>query len=101
MLQQYCHTGKKKAATRASKLSVIELLERKFCERSELKEKELELRKMDLELMQQQMDREDKEREENMKDKKKQDKEREKRMELEFAERKAMLELLQKLATNN
>ena len=47
------------------------------------------------------MDREDEERKTRMEEQKKQSEERDKRMELEFAKRKVMLELLQKLASKN
>ena len=79
---------------RASKLSVIEMVEQKMQRKSELKERELEIRKMELELQKKKMDREEGER-------KRQEEERQKRMELEFSERRAMLELIQKLVSKN
>ena len=79
---------------RASKLSVMEMLEQKMQRKSELKERELEIRKMELELQKKKMDREEEER-------KRQEEERQKRMELEFLERRAMLELIQKLVSKN
>ena len=77
---------------RASKLSVIEMVEQKMQRKSELKERELEIRKMELELQKKKMDREEEERKQE---------ERQKRMELEFSKRLAMLELIQKLVSNN
>ena len=82
--------GKRK---RASKLSVIDLLETKFERKAQLKEKELEIRKMELELQKRKMDQDEEER-------KRAQEERQKRFELELAEKKSMLELIQKLASN-
>ena len=79
---------------RASKLSVMEMLEQKMQKKSELKERELEIRQMELELQKKKMDNEERER-------KTLEEERQKRMELEFAERRAMLELIQKLVSKN
>ena len=73
-----------------SKLSAIEMLQSKFEHNSVLRAKELDLKREELDLMRRRMDREDEER-------KRAAEEREKRMEMEFAERKMMLELLSKL----
>ena len=79
---------------RASKLSVMEMLEQKMQRKSELKERELEIRRMELDLQKRKMDREEEEQ-------KRLEEERQKRMELEFKERRAMLELIKKLASKN
>ena len=73
---------------RASKLSVMEMLEQKMQRKSELKEREMEIRRMELDLQKRKMDREEEEQ--------KRLDERQKRMELEFEERRAMLELIKK-----
>lgn len=78
---------------RVSKLSVLEMLEQKMQRKSELKERELDIRKMELEL-QKKMDREEEEG-------KRLEEERQKHMELEFSERRALLELIQKLVAKN
>lgn len=59
------------------------MLEEKFARKAELKEKELELRRMELELQKRKMDSEEEERK--------------KRVELELEERRAMLELLKNI----
>ena len=63
-----------------SKLSAIELIEKKFVKKAELKEKELELEKMELELQQKKFIAEEEERKQ--------------RFQLEMEKRRAMLELL-------
>ena len=55
------HAGKGKRK-RASKLSVIDLLESKFEKKAELKTKELEIRKLELDLKRRKMDQEEEER---------------------------------------
>ena len=79
---------------RASKLSAIEMLGEKFEKKAELRKIELELKKRELELKEIQMDREHEER-------KKLEEERKSRMEYEFKERNAFLELIQKLSSTN
>lgn len=83
--------GKEKRPKRASKLSVVEVIDKKFQRKSELKEKELELRRVELELQKRKMDLEEA-------DRKRADEERKERTSLEFEERRLMLQLLQKLA---
>ena len=68
----------------------MEMLQSKFEVNSRLWAKELELKKEELELMKRKMDREDEKRRQAAA-------EREKRIELEFAERKLMMDLLAKL----
>ena len=67
---------------RGSKLSAIELMEKKFSRKAELKEKELELRRMELELQQKKFEAEQEERKQ--------------RLQLELEERRAIIHLLQK-----
>ena len=74
--------GESSKRKRASKISAIEMLGKKYAKKAELKEKELELRRMELELKKRKMENEEEERK--------------KRVELELEERKTMLELLKK-----
>ena len=69
----------------------MEMLEQKFEKKIELKRIELDLRRKELELKQIQMDREHDE-------KLKMEEERKKRMDMEFSECKAFLELIQNLS---
>ena len=84
--------GTKKPRQRATKLSALEMFEQKFEKKSELKKMELELKKKELELKQIQMDRDHEE-------KIKLEDERKKRMDMEFNERKAFMELIQNLSS--
>ena len=68
------------------------MLEKKFEAKAEIKKVELELKKKVLELKEKQMER-DYEQAQKMEE------ERNKRMSLKFAERKVILELIQKLAS--
>ena len=86
--------NKAKQSKRATKLSVLELMEKKFRSNSKLREKELELKQMKLELQKQKIDQERNEKEREAE-------ERKQRMDLEFKERKLMLQLLQKLVDKN
>lgn len=81
-----------KKVRRASKLSAIEMLNSKIDKKADLKKVELDIRMKELDFRKLQMDREHEE-------KKKMEEERKQRMELEFMERKAMIELIQKLAS--
>ena len=74
---------------RATKLSAIEMLEKKFKAKSEVKKMELDLKRK--ELKEKQMER-------DFEQAKRMEEERDKRLSLEFAERRAMLELVQSLA---
>ena len=76
----------------ASKLSAIQYVGKEARKKGDLKKMELELRKKELELREIQMEREHEERQ-------KREEERQKRMDLEFMEKKAFLELLQKLSS--
>ena len=87
----FIHVESPKKIKRASKLSAIEMLNAKFDKKADLKKVELDIRMKELELRQLQMDREHEE--------KKMEEERKQKMELEFMERKAMIELIQKLAS--
>ena len=69
------------------------MLGQKFEKKAELKRMELELKRKELELKQIKMNREHEE-------KIKVEDERNKRMQMEFNERKALLELIQKLSSN-
>ena len=78
------NTQKITKRTRATKLSALEMLEHKFDKKTELKRIELDIRRKELELQEIKMDREHEDRK--------------KRMEMEFSERKAFLELIQNLS---
>ena len=80
------HAGKGKKRKRASKLSAIELLEH----RSQLKEKELDLCRTELELQRRKLEVDEEVRKANAAL-------MEKKSEMEMEERRAMLELLRKL----
>lgn len=80
-----------KPPKRASKLSAMQFLERKLERKADLKKIELELKRKELELKEIQMEREHEEQQ-------KREEDRQKRMQLEFMERKTMLELLLKLS---
>lgn len=67
------------------------MLNSKMDKKAEMKKAELDIRKKELELRQLQMERENEEKKQMADEKKR-------RLELEFMERKAMLELVQKLA---
>ena len=86
--------NKGKQPRQVTKLSVVEFMERKFHSNSKLREKELELKRMELELQKQKMDQERDEKEREAE-------ERKQRVDLEFQERKLMLQLLQKLVEKN
>ena len=86
--------NKGKQPKRATKLSVVELMEKKFQSNLKLREKELELKQMELELQKQKMDQE-REEKTNLAEERKQ------RVDLEFQERRLMLQLLQKLVDRN
>ena len=68
----------------------MEMIEQKFEKKTELKRIELDIRREELELQKIKMQREHEE-------KLKAEEERKKRMEMEFNERKAFLDLIQKL----
>ena len=72
----------KKLKKKASKLSAVEMLSQKYQQKAELKEKELEVRKMEIELQKRKFEEESEERKIRFK--------------LEMEERKVMLEMLQK-----
>lgn len=74
--------GKYFKRQRTSKLSALEVLEKKFEKKAELKEKELDLWKKELELQERKLISEEEERK--------------KRVELELEERRTMMELLKK-----
>ena len=74
-----------------SKLSAIELMEKTFVKKAELKEKELELKKMELELQQKKLIAEEEERKQKFHA---EEEERKQSFQLEMEKRRAMLELL-------
>ena len=84
--------GSSKKQRRMSKLSAMEMLGKRLERKSELKQQEIELRRMELEIKQRQLEQENE-------DKLRVEEERKARMELEFAERRALLELVQKLVS--
>ena len=67
---------------RATKLSAIEMLERKYEKKAALKERELELKKIELDLQRWKMDMEEEERKQ--------------RLQLELEEKRAFLDLFKK-----
>ena len=76
-------------AHRLTKFSAIDLLEKKFRKKAELKERELELKRMELELQARKLDAEEARI-------KMDEDERKLRLNMELEERKAMLEFLKK-----
>ena len=81
--------GKTGKAARLTKLLAVQMLEKKFERKAQLKEKELDLRRMELELQSRKLDQEEAARKQEQEEKKK-------RLELELEERRTMLELLKK-----
>lgn len=76
-----CHAGcKKKLRQRASKLTAMDMLATKYSQKAELKDRELEIRKLELEFQRKKFEVEAEERKV--------------KLELELEERKVMLALL-------
>lgn len=101
------HSNYAEGKKRASKLSAIEMLERNYKRKAELKEQELELKRMELEITQRRLAMEEEERKQRlqmeMEEKKSaqrrlavEEEERKQRFQMEMEEKKAFLELLKK-----
>lgn len=88
-LIMYAGRSSKCEARRLTKFSAIEMLNKRFCKKAELKERELELKKMELELQARKLDAEEAKM-------KRDEEERKLRLNMELEERKAMLEFLKK-----
>ena len=87
---------KKTDSRKLTKLSAIEMLEKKFQQKAELKEKELELKRFELELKRFELELKKKKLEIEEAKQKEEEEERKLRLKMELEERKMMMEFIKK-----
>ena len=89
-LIMYAGRNSKCEARRLTKFSAIDMLNKRFCKKAELKERDRELKKMELVLLARKLDVEE------IKMKRDEEEERKLRLNMELEERKSTLEFLKK-----